>query len=218
MPGNQGRIRWAPKLRPDKLIRLYEDNAAGMLDEELLDDVAWTLYFRVRDVVRVSSSRVVCPHCTTEFEVRWRGEDPQTTSTCPTCDWTTTAGTYHRSWEHQDLNGHSDEFAYYLDHFPQARSPQQRMLLIDRLVHALHVAAVEGSVANFAARNFLEGNRPKIAALLDQLAYGSASTVDPAARARWQAPRASCGVIGLFDILGNESLFPRLAGQDCGRS
>lgn len=189
MPENQERIRWAPKLRPDKLVRLYEDDAAGMLDEDLLEDVAWTLYFRVRDVVRVSNSRVVCPRCTTEFAVRWRGEDPQTASTCPTCGWATTAKEYHRSWEHQDLNGHSDEFSHYLAHFPEARSSQQRMLLIDRLVHALHVAAVEGSAANFAARNFLEGSRPRIAALLDRLAYGPASTIDAAARVRWQSSK-----------------------------
>ena len=189
MLGNQLRIRWAPKLRPDKLVRLYKGDAAGMLDEELLEDVAWTLYFRVRDVVRVSSSRVVCPQCTTEFAVRWGDAAPETTSICPSCGWATTGEEYHRSWEHQDLYGHSEEFTYYLEHFPQARSPQQQMLLIDRLVHALHIAAVEGSAANFAARNFLEGNRPKIAALLDQLALGPSSTADAGAREQWQTAR-----------------------------
>ena len=183
------RIRWAPKLRPDKLVRLYEDDAAGMRDEELLDDVAWTLYFRVRDVIRVSRSRVVCLQCTTEFAVRWQGEDPQLTSSCPTCGWTTTAEEYHRSWEHQDLNGHCDEFEYYVERFPHTHDPQERMILIDRLVHALHVASAEGSVANFAARNFLDGNRPKIAALLDSLAYGSASAIDIEARERFQTAK-----------------------------
>ncbi len=42
------------------------------------------------------------------------------------------------------------------------------MLLIDRLAHALHVAALEGSTENFAARNFLEANRPTIVALLER--------------------------------------------------
>jgi len=183
------RIRWAPKLRPDKLIRLYKSDAAGILDEELLDDVAWTLYLRVRDVLRVSDSRVVCPVCATEFAVRWLGQDPRTVSLCPTCGWTITAGEYHRSWEHQDFNGHCDEFALYVERFPGTRSPQERMLLIDRLVHALHVAAAEGAIVNFAARNFLEGNRPRIAALLEQLAYGPRSTTDSDARARWHATR-----------------------------
>jgi len=100
--------------------------------------------------------------------VRWRGEAPHTTATCPTCGWTTTADEYHRSWEHRDLNGHCDEFQYYLEHFPPARSSPQRMLLIDRLVHALHVAALEWSTANFAAHNFLEANRPTIVALLER--------------------------------------------------
>ncbi len=50
-------------------MRLYQSDAAGMLDDELFDDAAWTLYCRVRDVVRVSSSLVVCPRCTEEFAV-----------------------------------------------------------------------------------------------------------------------------------------------------
>ncbi len=55
IPVNHARIQWAPKLRPDKLVRLYRSDAVGVLDDELLDDVAWTRYCRVRDVVRVSS-------------------------------------------------------------------------------------------------------------------------------------------------------------------
>ncbi len=121
--------------------------------------------------------------------MRSLGEDPHDTSTCPTCGWTTTAEEYYRSWEHRDLNGHCEEFQYYLEHFPHARSLQQRMLLIDRLVHALHFAALEGPTANFAARNFLEANRPTIVSLLDQLAYGPSSTMDLEARNRWQAAR-----------------------------
>ncbi len=121
--------------------------------------------------------------------MRWLGEDPHVTSTCPTWGWTTTAEDYHHSWEHRDLNGHCDEFQYYLEHFPHSRSPQQRMLLIDRLVHSLHTAALKDSAANFAARNFLEANRPTIVSLLEELAYGPSSTMDSEARKRWQAAR-----------------------------
>ena len=187
MPGDRLRIRWAPKLRPDKLVRLYESDAAGTLDEELLDDVAWTLYCRVRDVIRVSSSRVVCSRCRTEFAVRWRGEDPEITSSCPACGWTTTAGEYHRSWEHRDLNGRCADFSLYVERLPHTRSPQERTLLVDRLVHALHVASVDGAIANVAARSFLEGDRPAIAALLDRLASSPSSTTGTEARERWRA-------------------------------
>ena len=34
-----------------KLIRLYEANAAGLLDDDLVDDVGWRLWERLSDVV-----------------------------------------------------------------------------------------------------------------------------------------------------------------------
>jgi hypothetical protein len=163
-------IRWAPKLRLDNLARLYQLDAAGMPDAELLADVGWTLYCRVRDVVRVSSSLVVCPGCRTELPVRWLGEQPDIASSCPECAWSVTAEEYHLSWEHRDLNGHSEEFEYFLAQFPTARSDAERMLLIDRLVHAAHVASSPGSPSGKVARNLLEGNRRKIRQVLDQLA------------------------------------------------
>jgi hypothetical protein len=44
---------------------------------------------------------------------------------------------------------------------------------------------------NVAARNFLEGSRPKIVALLEELADGPGSHVARGARKRWDAVRDS---------------------------
>jgi hypothetical protein len=63
------------------------------------------------------------------------------------------------------------------------------MLLIDAVVHALHVSSRDDLPGNFAARNFIEGSRPKVIALLDELAYGSGSHVAEGARARWAMAR-----------------------------
>ena len=59
-------------------------------------------------------------------------------------------------------------------------------MLIDGVVHALH-ETVKGEPSNFAARNFLEGSRTSIVALLERLATGPGSTTAAAARERWQA-------------------------------
>jgi hypothetical protein len=169
-PATEFRIKWTPKLRLEKLVRLYKLDAAGLQDEEFLNDLAWALYSRVRDVVLVSSSRVVCPCCSIEFAVRWLGEEPNLMSRCPKCDWSTTAGEYHGSWEHRDLNGHSEEFARYLEELPAANSYVERMRLVDRLLHAAHVSARRDGVAGMVWRNLLEGNRRQIKAVLDGLA------------------------------------------------
>ena len=184
------RIRWAPFLPTQKLVRLYEANAAGMLDDELLDDVGWRLWERLSDVLRVSSGRVRCPRCETELQVRAPGRDPDELVSCPGGDWATTPRRWHASWEHRGLNGHCPEFRAYVEQWPAARSARDRMLLIDAVVHALHVASRDDLPGNFAARNFLEGSRPKIVALLDELALGSGSHVAEGARQRWQSARA----------------------------
>jgi hypothetical protein len=183
------RIRWAPMLPAAKLIRLYEANAAGLLDDELLDDVGWRLWERLGDVVRVTGGRVRCPGCGREVQVRLPGRSPDEVVPCPGCDWTVTPWAWHKSWEHRDLNGACPEFRVYVDRWPAARSARDRMLLIDSVVHALHVASRSDAPGNFAARNFLEGSRPKVVALLDELAYGPGSHVADGARARWQAAR-----------------------------
>ena len=67
-------------------------------------------------------------------------------------------------------------------------TPKQRMMMIDAVVHELHLT-LQGEPSNFAARNFIEGTRPKIVALLEELANGPGSTVAEGARARFEAAR-----------------------------
>lgn len=85
------RLRWAPKLRTDRLIRLYEANAAGLLDPQLVDDVGWRLWGRLADVVLVSKGRVRCPDCRKEFQVRIAGQSNDIPVDCPGCGWSISA-------------------------------------------------------------------------------------------------------------------------------
>src|ERR1044071_7259160 len=97
------RIRWAPKLPVERIVRLYEADAKGLRDDDLADDVGWRLVARSQDVLPVSDSKAVCPECGTTFEVPWIGEPDELVSTCPGCGWSTTAGDYHATFHHQDL-------------------------------------------------------------------------------------------------------------------
>jgi len=172
-----------------KVVRLYEADAAGLIDDDLVDDVGWRLWERLSDVMRVTSGRVRCPGCGTEYQVRSPGRPIDEVVPCPRCDWGVTPRAWHKSWEHRDLNGHCEEFHTYVARWPRASSARDRMLLIDAVVHALHVTSRDDLPGNFAARNFLEGSRPKIVALLDELAIGPGSHIADGARARWQEAR-----------------------------
>ncbi len=58
--------RWPPRVKKSALRRLYESEAAGLMDEELLEDVGITLWMRCRailDVARAVAGQVICPHC-----------------------------------------------------------------------------------------------------------------------------------------------------------
>ena len=62
-------MEWASRLRQSRLRRLYRSAASGQCDDELLQDVGWSLYARCEDVVAVSRGlrlgEVPCPTCRT---------------------------------------------------------------------------------------------------------------------------------------------------------
>jgi hypothetical protein len=81
-------------------------------------------------------------------------------------------------------------FRRYVDAYPRARSPRERMLLIDALLHEFHSSARFGDVRP-AAVNVIEGRLRSVMALLDELA-GLGAT--PGQRAwRQRAPESVFG-------------------------
>ena len=162
------RIRWAPKVRVESIVRLYSADAELRHDDELVDDVGWRLLARAQDVLLVSDSKVVCPECGRTFGVAWIGEPEDRESSCPECGWAITAAEYHASFEHRDLmgTGAREAFAEYVARFPRLTTYREKMLAIDRLVHAVH------TTGGVAARNLLEGRGRQVLATLDALARG----------------------------------------------
>src|SRR5688500_15977788 len=165
------RIRWAPKVRPDKIRRLYEQDARGITDDELIDDVGFSLHARCRSIVLVNAGRAACPRCGEVFKVtrtyreRAKGEppaDPDESARCPApdCGWETTRGQWGDSWRHRELHAGwglppLQEFA---ERYPSARTPRERMLMIDYLLHHFHTNLKLGSKGRPVAVNLIEGN------------------------------------------------------------
>ena len=168
-------VRWAPRLRPEKLRRLYETDARGILDEDLVDEVAYALYSRCESILTVTESiwgKTQCPGCgiiilSSEWQLQ-----------CPGCGWQAAREEYHKSWEHQQLNGTNaiEIFREYVRRLPQAGTPQEKMRLIDTLIHAVHCDVRRGTYGRQVARNLIEGKSQRIAELVDSLAYGDHST------------------------------------------
>ncbi len=173
------RIRWAPRVRREKLRRLYEGEARGILDAELLDDVGTTIYCRCRDILIVSDAaegRVVCPRCAGAI-ARERGDDPNQIIECGNCGWAMGWREFRRSYQHHELyaRGMTDAIVEFMRGWERANKPRDKMTLVDRLIHVWHwETSREHEKGRPAAVNLIEGSRRQVLGFLDEL--GAAAT------------------------------------------
>src|SRR5438093_1119058 len=107
------------------LQRLYELDAGGVVDEELLDKVGYRLYDRCRDCIIVIDSvggRFTCVMC-------HRGADvADGTVRCTTCGWTIPLADFRVSWRHMELNADPTFLREFVRSWMAARTPRQKML------------------------------------------------------------------------------------------
>ena len=139
-------IQWTPRVPKWKLRKLYQTDALGIYDQELIDDVGITLYMRCRDILTIqraqSDRQVRCPRCDRErrevFIERHGGREELLV--CPTCGWQITWGAYRKSYHRRQLNpgGAVPAFEAFVRDYEQARTPRDKMLAIDRVIHAFH--------------------------------------------------------------------------------
>lgn len=54
-----GEPKWSPRVRKEKIRRLYQNDARGILAEELLYDVGTTLYCRCESILDPSAASMV---------------------------------------------------------------------------------------------------------------------------------------------------------------
>jgi len=192
-------IRWARRVPQRMIRRLYALDAKGIVDEELIDEVGYAFYARcesIRTVTEASRGRARCPRCgglirrvrNRELEMKQRVLECE-------CGWEVTWGDYLKSYQRKQLHGGAAYplFLEFLDKWPEQRSPRDKLLCIDALVHALHVNVIEAKDAIFAragAVNVIEGKLSEVVDLLEDLAYSDLSTPGMRESAeRWRATR-----------------------------
>jgi len=80
----------------------------------------------------------------------------------------------------------------YIDRFKHARSPQEKMLAIDRLIHAYHWELVQSPGRSAARELIYANNYNDLLTFLDTLSYGDRSTSGlEAAKREWDRKLAS---------------------------
>ena len=84
-------------------------------------------------------------------------------------------GRYWATFRHQELGagGARDYFAEFVEKWDRARTPRERLLLIDRLIHMWHWEEANKPPKFGLGRppgvNLIEGNRKDVIAFLDGL-------------------------------------------------
>lgn len=179
-------ITYARRVKPEAIRRLYTLDSKGIVDEGLIDEVGYAMLARcesIRTATRAHAGRATCPRCRAEVRHSWKKDD---VIACG-CGWNTTWGAYLKTYQGKQLHGGQAYpiFRAFIDHWPAARTPRDKMLAIDALIHACH-GQWQGGMGRPAACNLIEGTMRGLIGFLDDLAFGEASTAGICeARAQW---------------------------------
>jgi predicted RNA-binding Zn-ribbon protein involved in translation (DUF1610 family) len=171
--------QWAPKVPQFKIRLLYERDAQGIIDLDLIEEVGWALWQRCDSILTVTAAHhghVLCPVCGTGIE-RQNPRSADETVACTKCGWHIPWAAYHQSYQGKQLFGANavEVFETYHRAFPRAQAAQEKMVLIDQLIHAFHVGLKE-SIGRPVAANLIAGSLKDVIRFLDQLTSGEAST------------------------------------------
>ncbi len=175
---------WAPQVRPEKIRRLYQLDAQGIYDDDLINEVGYGLLARCESFIRANravAGWALCPNCGVEIE---HAVDKAEILRCA-CGWSLPWSDYFATIQHKQLSGAEPViklFRDFVEGYPRARTAQQRMILIDTLLHGFHWYAKTGEPTRPVAVNLIALRLGDVMDFLDELSYGDQST--PGARER----------------------------------
>jgi len=171
------RPEFTGRVQRDKIQRLYESDAKGMLDEELVDDIGISLLTRIESIFRAGKAifgEAWCPHCGRPIQHQHRSDQ---VLRCGPCSWELTWGEFHKAikGKHLAALGTQPFLEEFAREYPKARTAREKMIHIDSLLHRFHWE-LEQANASPAARDLIGGKSSEILEFLDSLAYGNHST------------------------------------------
>jgi len=167
---------WAHRLRKSQIERLYKSCAKGYMDEDLIDDVGFSLYARCTSMLQVMEAmrgRPPCPSCGATAQL---DEGPTAFARCPDCGWMCPWKVYQKTYQRKGLfAGGMESFVRdFVRRFAATRSHRDRLVLIDTLIHRFHWESGDSAGGRPGAVSLIEGKMKDIMAFLDRLSYGDA--------------------------------------------
>ena len=187
------KFHWAERVSRRDIQRLYASDAQGMRDEDLLDRVHYAIHARVRDMFEVrqaqQSGRVTCRDCGAPIPQPYRmgARNKNNVLKCEQCGWQVTCGEYYDSYTGRSMLPGSavDLFESYLERFPKAKTPSEKLLLVDWLIHRFHV--MQGVARMPVGQNVIQGTTDQVRELIESLAGSLSSTPGLSSLEEWRA-------------------------------
>ena len=170
--------QWASKVPHFKIRLLYERDAQGIIDLSLIDEVGWALWECCDSILTVTAAHnghILCPRCGTGIERQKPWPEDETVA-CAKCGWHILWADYHRTYRDKQLFGANavDVFETYHQAFPRAQTAQEKMVLIDQLIHAFHINLKE-DIGRPVATNLIEGKLRDVIHFLNKLSSSDTS-------------------------------------------
>lgn len=167
---NLNQCRWPAMVSRQSLKRLYENDAEGILDEVLLDDIGLTMYVRCREAREIyelmEAGKVKCLHCGNVL-------DYADIMACA-CGQQYTYREYRKSYRANNMprGEASGIFDKFIADWEKARDSAVKMRLIDNLIHEFHVSSIAGTKNRPVGVNLIQGTKEQVIGLIEELAYG----------------------------------------------
>ena len=167
------KYRWSPKISRQSLKRLYTNDVTGINDEDLVDEVGFTLYARClqgQDEGRLKDTgKLKCHHCSETLQAT----SNDALMTC-SCGYQYLFREYRRAFRENNMphGAAAAVFNAFVENWPRAKDYAAKMILIDNLVHEFHINLNSGVKGRFVGINLIEGTKKQIGDLILELAYG----------------------------------------------
>ena len=165
---------WAPRLRKGQIERLYQSCGQGLLDEELIDEVGFSLYSRCLSMLQVREAMFGNPPCPSCGAPAKLDKDPAPFARCANCGWSCPWELYQKTYQLKGLfaGGLWPFVKEFIDKFPATPSHRERMVLIDSLIHRFHWESDGVTDGRPGATSLIQGKMKDVMAFLDRLDYG----------------------------------------------
>ncbi|MDD5934545.1 MAG: hypothetical protein PUC65_03115 [Clostridiales bacterium] len=166
------RFRWPKMLDLHKLNQLYMQDAKGIQDDFLVDEIGMTLYLRCKygkeDMERMEKYIIRCHNC--DNEIKGNGDFRQCS-----CGYQYSYKEYRRSFSKNNMptGAAAKTFEIFIQKWNIAKTYNEKNILIDHLLHEFHLSLTSGAVHRPVAMNFIDGTRKQVETIINNLARKS---------------------------------------------